>query len=64
VKNNAAWDNNANGFTENSNTGSLTLSRNTAYDNGGAGFYFSISTSTLTGNCRSPMAARPRSALR
>ncbi|GLY28664.1 RICIN domain-containing protein [Kineosporia sp. NBRC 101731] len=50
VKNNAAWDNNANGFTENSNTGSLTLTRNTAYDNAAAGFYFKISTSTLTGN--------------
>ncbi|MFI6036769.1 right-handed parallel beta-helix repeat-containing protein [Streptomyces sp. NPDC051315] len=40
VNDNAAWDNMANGFTENSNTGAIALNRNTAYVNAQAGFYF------------------------
>jgi hypothetical protein len=50
VRNNAAWDNTGNGFTENSNAGSLSVTSNTAYRNGSSGFFFKISTSTLTKN--------------
>jgi parallel beta-helix repeat protein len=38
------------GFTENSNPGSISLSRNTAYTNTDDGFYFEVSSSTLTSN--------------
>ncbi|MFE6173768.1 right-handed parallel beta-helix repeat-containing protein [Streptomyces sp. NPDC056464] len=44
VNNNAAWDNTLHGFTENSNTGAITLNRNTAYTNAETGFYFATGT--------------------
>ncbi|MFE5817527.1 right-handed parallel beta-helix repeat-containing protein [Streptomyces sp. NPDC056479] len=44
VNNNAAWDNTLHGFTENSNTGAITLDRNTAYTNAETGFYFATGT--------------------
>lgn len=40
VSDNASWGNTLNGFTENSNTGAIVLSRNTAYANKEAGFFF------------------------
>ncbi|THV41622.1 right-handed parallel beta-helix repeat-containing protein [Glycomyces buryatensis] len=50
IINNAAWDNVANGFTENSNTGQMQIYRNTAYDNGGSGFWFQTGTARLARN--------------
>lgn len=50
VNNNAAWDNTLNGFTENSNTGAVTLNRNTAYSNAQAGFYFATGKARLARN--------------
>lgn len=50
VKNNAAWDNTANGFTENSNRGAIVLNRNTAYANAKAGFYFATGKARLARN--------------
>lgn len=53
VKNNAAWNNTMHGFTENSNPGSITLSRNSAYTNTDDGFFFEVSSSGLTANLAS-----------
>ncbi|WP_405642634.1 right-handed parallel beta-helix repeat-containing protein [Streptomyces sp. NBC_00019] len=50
VKNNAAWDNTLNGFTENSNPGAIVLNRNTAYANAEAGFYFATGKARLARN--------------
>jgi hypothetical protein len=50
VNDNAAWDNNLNGFTENSNTGAIILNRNTAYANTEAGFFFATSKARLARN--------------
>ncbi|MEV6601479.1 RICIN domain-containing protein [Actinoplanes sp. NPDC051346] len=50
VTDSKAWDNTANGYTENSNAGRLRLQRNTAFRNGGAGFFFRDSAAALTGN--------------
>ncbi|MGW3650648.1 right-handed parallel beta-helix repeat-containing protein [Streptomyces sp. NPDC000878] len=50
VNNNAAWDNNLHGFTENSNTGAIVLNRNTAYANAQAGFYFATGKARLARN--------------
>ncbi|MFI5495116.1 RICIN domain-containing protein [Actinoplanes sp. NPDC051859] len=50
VTDSQAWDNTANGFTENSNAGALRVTRNAAYRNGGAGFFFHDSQAALTGN--------------
>ncbi|SMQ15422.1 Right handed beta helix region [Streptomyces sp. Ag82_O1-12] len=50
VNNNAAWDNTLHGFTENSNTGAITLNRNTAYANAQSGFYFATGTARLGRN--------------
>ncbi|TLS42575.1 pectate lyase [Streptomyces montanus] len=50
VNNNAAWDNNQHGFTENSNTGAMSLNRNTAYANTGSGFYFATGKARLAKN--------------
>ncbi|MEW2395017.1 right-handed parallel beta-helix repeat-containing protein [Streptomyces sp. NPDC046862] len=47
VNNNAAWDNTLHGFTENSNTGAILLSRNTAYGNAEQGFYFATGKARL-----------------
>ncbi|MDX3450640.1 right-handed parallel beta-helix repeat-containing protein [Streptomyces sp. ME02-8801-2C] len=50
VNNNAAWDNNLHGFTENSNTGAIVLNRNTAYGNARTGFYFATGRARLARN--------------
>jgi len=50
VNNNAAWDNNLHGFTENSNTGAIVLDRNTAYGNARTGFFFATGTARLARN--------------
>ncbi|WP_329278612.1 right-handed parallel beta-helix repeat-containing protein [Streptomyces sp. NBC_01451] len=50
VNNNAAWDNNLHGFTENSNTGAILLNRNTAYANAQSGFYFATGRARLARN--------------
>ncbi|WP_369036971.1 right-handed parallel beta-helix repeat-containing protein [Streptomyces adonidis] len=50
VNNNAAWDNNLHGFTENSNTGAILLNRNTAYANAQSGFYFATGKARLARN--------------
>ncbi|WP_105975010.1 right-handed parallel beta-helix repeat-containing protein [Streptomyces geranii] len=50
VNNNAAWDNNLHGFTENSNTGAILLNRNTAYSNAQSGFYFATGKARLARN--------------
>jgi hypothetical protein len=50
VSDNAAWDNNLHGFTENSNTGTIALDRNTAYANARTGFYFATGKARLTRN--------------
>ncbi|KAK7398592.1 hypothetical protein QQX98_012029 [Neonectria punicea] len=50
ITNCIAFKNAAKGFTDNSQTGSFTLSDNTAWDNGDVGFKMSSSTSTLTNN--------------
>ncbi|WP_327694032.1 right-handed parallel beta-helix repeat-containing protein [Streptomyces sp. NBC_00459] len=50
VNNNAAWDNNLHGFTENSNTGAILLNRNTAYANARTGFYFATGKARLARN--------------
>jgi hypothetical protein len=50
VNDNAAWDNNLNGFTENSNTGAIIVNRNTAYANTEAGFFFATSKARLARN--------------
>ena len=50
VNNNAAWDNNLHGFTENSNTGAILLNRNTAYTNAQSGFYFATGKARLARN--------------
>ena len=50
VNNNAAWDNNLHGFTENSNTGAILLNRNTAYANAQTGFYFATGKARLARN--------------
>ncbi|NEA66062.1 right-handed parallel beta-helix repeat-containing protein [Streptomyces sp. SID12488] len=50
VNNNAAWDNNLHGFTENSNTGAILLNRNTAYANARSGFYFATGKARLARN--------------
>ncbi|MGW0608377.1 sigma-70 family RNA polymerase sigma factor [Streptomyces sp. NPDC002640] len=47
---NAAWSNSGYGFTDEGNTGALTLERNSAYRNGLAGFRIADSAGTLTGN--------------
>lgn len=50
IKNSIAFQNAAKGFTDNSQTGSFTLTRNTAWDNGDVGFKMSTASSTLTSN--------------
>ncbi|MGX1269186.1 right-handed parallel beta-helix repeat-containing protein [Streptomyces phaeoluteigriseus] len=50
VRDNAAWDNTANGFTEDSNTGAIVLDRNTAYANTRAGFSFATGRARLARN--------------
>ncbi|GAA3890028.1 hypothetical protein GCM10023084_48200 [Streptomyces lacrimifluminis] len=50
VTNNAAWDNDLHGFTENSNTGAILLNRNTAYANARTGFSFATGKARLAGN--------------
>ncbi|WP_427923242.1 right-handed parallel beta-helix repeat-containing protein [Streptomyces sp. cg40] len=50
VNNSAAWGNAGNGFTENSNTGSIVINRTTAYANGGWGYYFATSSAKLGKN--------------
>ncbi|MFG2024661.1 right-handed parallel beta-helix repeat-containing protein [Streptomyces sp. NPDC048825] len=50
VNNNAAWDNRKHGFTENSNTGAMSLNRNTAYANAGSGYYFATGKARLGKN--------------
>jgi hypothetical protein len=50
VNNSAAWGNKGNGFTENSNTGSIVINRTTAYANGNWGYYFATSSAKLGKN--------------
>lgn len=50
VNNSAAWDNEGNGFTENSNTGAIVINRTTAYANGNWGYYFATSAARLGKN--------------
>ncbi|MEV6350321.1 chondroitinase-B domain-containing protein [Actinoplanes sp. NPDC051851] len=50
VNNSAAWDNEGNGFTENSNTGAIVINRTTAYGNGNWGYYFATSSAKLGKN--------------
>lgn len=50
VNNSAAWDDAGNGFTENSNTGSIVINRTTAYANGNRGYYFATSSARLGKN--------------
>ncbi|WP_255952652.1 right-handed parallel beta-helix repeat-containing protein [Streptomyces odontomachi] len=50
VNNSAAWDDQGNGFTENSNTGSIVINRTTAYGNKNAGYYFATSSARLGKN--------------
>ncbi|UUU21104.1 right-handed parallel beta-helix repeat-containing protein [Streptomyces sp. DSM 40750] len=50
VNNNAAWDNTLHGFTENSNTGAISLNRNTTYANKANGFYFATGKARLARN--------------
>ncbi|KAF7558090.1 hypothetical protein G7Z17_g135 [Cylindrodendrum hubeiense] len=45
-----AFNNAAKGFTDNSQTGSFSLTHNTAWNNGDVGFKLASSTSTLTDN--------------
>jgi hypothetical protein len=48
VTNSMAWGNSHHGFTDNGNTGTLTISRSTAYNNTKTGFDVDSSTSKLT----------------
>ncbi|MFE2418048.1 pectate lyase [Streptomyces hokutonensis] len=50
VNNSAAWGNAGNGFTENSNTGSIVINRTTAYANSKWGYYFATSSAKLGKN--------------
>jgi hypothetical protein len=50
VTQSAAWSNAGNGFTENSNSGAITMHRNTAYKNDKAGFFFRDSNSRMSRN--------------
>ncbi|GGK86341.1 right-handed parallel beta-helix repeat-containing protein [Streptomyces flaveus] len=50
VTHNAAWNNTKHGFTENSNTGAMSLNRNTAYANAGSGYYFATGKARLGKN--------------
>ncbi|MEU8973556.1 chondroitinase-B domain-containing protein [Streptomyces monashensis] len=50
VNNSAAWDNAGNGFTENSDTGSIVINRTTAYANAKWGYYFATSSARLGRN--------------
>lgn len=50
VNNSAAWGNAGNGFTENSNSGSLVVNRTTAYANGKWGHYFATGSARLGKN--------------
>jgi hypothetical protein len=50
VNDNAAWNNTLHGFTENSNTGAISLNRNTAHANTQAGFYFATGKARLGEN--------------
>ncbi|WP_405815478.1 right-handed parallel beta-helix repeat-containing protein [Streptomyces sp. NBC_01390] len=50
LNDNAAWDNDLHGFTENSNTAAIVLRRNTAYANARSGFYFATGRARLARN--------------
>jgi RNA polymerase sigma factor (sigma-70 family) len=50
VRNNAAWDNEGYGFTDDGNTGSPALERNSAYRNGLAGFRIADAAASLVRN--------------
>ncbi|MBO1335253.1 chondroitinase-B domain-containing protein [Streptomyces sp. VRA16 Mangrove soil] len=50
VNNSAAWDNEGNGFTENSNTGAIVINRTTAYANAKWGYYFATGSAKLGKN--------------
>jgi hypothetical protein len=50
VTNSMAWGNSHHGFTDNGNTGTITVNRSTAYKNTKTGFAFASSTSKLTAN--------------
>ncbi|NYV78312.1 right-handed parallel beta-helix repeat-containing protein, partial [Streptomyces sp. UH6] len=50
VRNNAAWDNGGHGFTDDGNTGSPVLERNSAYRNGIAGFRVADAAASLVRN--------------
>lgn len=50
VRDNAAWDNLASGFSTSGNRGALDVSRNTSFRNGADGFYLLDSTGPATAN--------------
>lgn len=50
VRNTMAFNNAHHGFTDNGNSGSLTIDHSTAWHNTGTGFVFTSSTSRLTAN--------------
>ncbi|KAL3420447.1 pectate lyase [Phlyctema vagabunda] len=50
ITNSIAFLNAAKGFTDNSQTGSFTLTRNTAWNNGDSGFKLATAVSKVTGN--------------
>jgi len=50
INNSAAWDNAGNGFTENSNKGTIVINRTTAYANGNRGYYFATGAARLGKN--------------
>ncbi|RHZ55171.1 putative pectate lyase [Aspergillus thermomutatus] len=50
ITNCIAFGNSKNGFTDNSQTGDFTLSRNTAWNNAKVGFKFNTAVATLKGN--------------
>ncbi|PPK98202.1 hypothetical protein CLV92_102355 [Kineococcus xinjiangensis] len=50
VRNSAAWDNTANGFTDNSNPGDLVIEGNTSFRNAANGYWFRSSAATLDRN--------------
>ncbi|KAL4796311.1 hypothetical protein BDV19DRAFT_378301 [Aspergillus venezuelensis] len=61
ITNCIAFDNAHDGFTDNSQPGDFTLSRNTAWDNGAIGFRFGTAVATLTGNIAASNGERPAS---
>ncbi|KAL4944258.1 hypothetical protein BDV06DRAFT_210366 [Aspergillus oleicola] len=61
ITNSIAFANAHDGFTDNSQPGDFTLSRNTAWDNGAIGFRFGTAVATLSGNIAASNGEQPAS---